>query len=133
MGEPGKTRDATAPKAASIEELDPKPPGIQAHDLTAALDLAAVLAKGARHHDILSHEKLGLALDIGPSGTEVFDAAFKKLAIGGKISVFRALRPCVPPRLLILGAPEASFDDIGIRPYSGIARFWYFSSHENLP
>jgi hypothetical protein len=133
MEEPGFPGDAAVSSATSIEKLDAKTPGIQAHDFTAALDLAPILGERTRYHDILPHEKLGLALDIGPTGTEILDAALKKLAVGGKIGAFRALRSRVPPRLLILGTPEAPFNDIGIRPYSGIARFGEFFGHEVQP
>ena len=130
MEKPGLPGDVTVSQATSIEKLDAKPPGIQAHNFTAALDIAPILSERTRHHDILPHEKLGFALDIGPTGAEIFDAAFKKLSVGGKIGVFRALRSRVPPRLLILRTPEAPFNDIGIVPYSGIARFGEFSGHE---
>jgi hypothetical protein len=123
VGKPGLAEDAAVSPAASIEKLDAKPFGIQTHDFTATLDLAPILGERTRHHDILPHEKLGLALDISPTGTEILDATFKELAIGGKIGVFRALRPCIPSRLLVLGPPEASFDNIGTSPYSGVARF----------
>jgi hypothetical protein len=130
MGGPGRSLIATVSPAESIEKLDGKPIGIQTHNFATPLDLALVLGKRARHDNILPHEKLGLALDIGSSGTEVFDAALKKLPVGGKIGVFRTLGSGMPSRLLILGAPEAPFDDFGTMPYSGIAWFGCFPRHD---
>jgi hypothetical protein len=118
-----------APCRQSIEKLYGKSFGIEPHDFAVPLDFTLIVRKGARHHHILPYQELGFTLDIGPTGTEVFDTALEKLAVGSKMGVFRASDSAVPAGLSILGTAEEFFTGFGHLPRSGLEGFGNLSGH----
>ncbi len=72
---------------------------VPANDLSAPLDIILVWLKRTSDDNVAPDDEAAFDLDVSTAGTEVFDDAFKELAVGGKMRFDRAglagMEPCV--------------------------------------